>query len=97
MIVAAAAGVPGVPISTADTEPPSVVEAGVDDVRLVTARCDEICPWDLDGGGVGISDFLVMLAGWGTDPGGPPDFDADGTVGVTDFLTLLAHWGPCPQ
>jgi hypothetical protein len=45
---------------------------------------------------VGISDFLVMLAQWGTDPGGPPDFDADGAVGVTDFLELLAHWGPCP-
>ncbi|MHC4591059.1 MAG: hypothetical protein ACYTAQ_17525 [Planctomycetota bacterium] len=68
----------------------------MDDVRLVTARCAEPCPWDLDGGGVGISDFLVLLAHWGTDPGGPPDFDADGAVGVTDFLLMLANWGPCP-
>ena len=33
---------------------------------------------------------------WGTDPGGPPDFDDDGMVGITDFLELLANWGPCP-
>ena len=54
------------------------------------------CPWDLDGYGVGITDFLSLLAQWGTDPGGPPDFDGDGNVGITDFLELLANWGPCP-
>ena len=55
------------------------------------------CPWDLDSTGtVGITDFLALLAAWGTDPGGPPDFDGDGTVGIVDFLELLAHWGPCP-
>jgi hypothetical protein len=94
--IATATGQVSVRFIAPDTEPPSVVEAALDDVRLLTAQCEEVCPWDLDGGGVGISDFLVMLAQWGTDPGGPPDFDADGAVGVTDFLTLLAHWGPCP-
>jgi hypothetical protein len=55
------------------------------------------CPWDLDASGtVGVTDFLVLLAEWGTSPVGPPDFDADGIVGVADFLDLLAHWGPCP-
>ncbi len=55
------------------------------------------CPWDDDGDGfVGITDFLNLLAVWGTDPGGPPDFDGDGDVGITDFLELLANWGPCP-
>jgi hypothetical protein len=54
------------------------------------------CPWDLDGDGdVGITDFLELLGAWGTDPGGPPDFDGGG-VGITDFLELLANWGPCP-
>jgi hypothetical protein len=54
------------------------------------------CPWDLDGSGtVEVTDFLTLLEVWGTDPGGPPDFDGGG-VGVTDFLALLAHWGPCP-
>ncbi|MHC5007506.1 MAG: hypothetical protein ACYTGF_09140, partial [Planctomycetota bacterium] len=45
---------------------------------------------------VGVTDFLDLLAVWGTDPGGPPDFDGDGNVGVMDFLELLAAWGPCP-
>jgi hypothetical protein len=44
---------------------------------------------------VGITDFLGVLESWGTDPGGPPDFDGDGTVGITDFLELLTFWGPC--
>jgi len=56
------------------------------------------CPWDLDGDGdVGITDFLDLLARWGTDPAGPPDFDGDGTVGITDFLELLGNWGACPM
>ncbi len=54
------------------------------------------CPADLDGDWVvGITDFLAVLAAWGTSPGGPPDFDGGG-VGITDFLFLLEHWGPCP-
>jgi hypothetical protein len=55
------------------------------------------CPWDLDASGdVGITDFLELLAAWGADPGGPPDFNGDGTVDVIDFLSLLANWGLCP-
>ncbi len=54
------------------------------------------CPSDVDcDGNVGITDFLALLAAWGTDPGGPPDIDGDGTVGINDFLLLLANWGPC--
>ena len=58
-------------------------------------ECQGLCPWDLDGGGVGITDFLLLLGLWGQDPGGPPDFDGDQNVGITDFLELLAHWGEC--
>jgi hypothetical protein len=55
------------------------------------------CYGDVDGdNNVGVTDFLALLAAWGTNPGGPPDFDGDGTVGVLDFLFLLARWGPCP-
>ncbi|NIM39584.1 MAG: hypothetical protein GTN84_03905, partial [Hydrogenophaga sp.] len=43
----------------------------------------------------GVTDFLELLAQWGTDPDGPPDFDDNGTVDVLDFLFLLAAWGPC--
>ncbi len=46
---------------------------------------DDPCPWDLNGsGGVGITDFLQLLAEWGNP------------YGITDFLNLLAAWGPCP-
>jgi hypothetical protein len=59
----------------------------------------DCCPWDLyiGDGVVNVIDFLGLLSLWGTDPGGPPDFDGDGDVGVTDFLELLANWGPCPE
>ncbi len=42
-----------------------------------------------------VLDLLDLLAVWGSDPGGPPDFDGDGSVGIMDFLELLANWGPC--
>ncbi len=55
------------------------------------------CPWDMDqSGAVGITDFLTLLSLWGTDPGGPPDFNGDGDVGIGDFLELLGNWGACP-
>ena len=76
-----------------DLDGDSIVEAGVDDVRLRMVVC---CLWDIDGDLiVGITDFLSLLEQWDTDPGGPPDFDGDGTVGITDFPELLANWGPC--
>jgi hypothetical protein len=51
---------------------------------------------DFDGDdSVGITDFLILLSGWGTTPGCPPDIDGGG-VGITDFLEVLANWGPCP-
>ena len=55
------------------------------------------CPWDLDGnGGVQLAALQTLIDQWGTNPGGPPDFDDDGVVAVPDLLALLAHWGPCP-
>ena len=67
--------------------------------KLIAASfgvCDPTCPWDLnDDGGVGINDFLDLLAAWDTNPGGPPDFDGNGNVGIEDFLELLANWGSC--
>jgi len=76
-----------------------IVTVTLQSVRVVgqiTVTADK-CPWDLDGDGeVGVTDFLEVLAAWGTDPGGPPDSDGDGIVGVTDFLAVLANWGTCP-
>ena len=66
------------------------------DVLAALSAVPTPCAADLDGDGtVGITDFLELLAQWGTTPGGPPNFDGDGTVGITDFLELLAQWGPC--
>lgn len=57
-----------------------------------------VCPADLNGDGlVGITDILLLLAAWGSDPVGPPDFDESGVVGIEDLLALLASWGPCPE
>ena len=53
---------------------------------------------DLDGDGVvGITDLLILLAGWGSCPAPPvpcpTDLDGDGSTGITDLLLLLANWG----
>jgi subtilisin family serine protease len=66
------------------------------------AVASDPCPGDIDGdGSVGVTDFLAILAAWGTcpdpcPPSCPADLDGDCEVGVTDFLALLAVWGDCP-
>ncbi len=45
---------------------------------------------------LGTADIVLLLIVWGTDPGGPPNFDGDGSVGRSDLLALLANWGLCP-
>jgi hypothetical protein len=73
------------------------VTGDIESTAVVTAGGSGSCPADLDGDSlVGVNDFLLLLAAWGSDPGGPPDLDGDGVVGVSDFLALLAAWGPCP-
>ena len=52
---------------------------------------------DLDRDGqVSTTDFLLLLAAWGPNPGHPADLDGSGGVDTADFLALLAAWGPCP-
>lgn len=56
------------------------------------------CPADFDFNcEVNVTDLLLLLALWGTDPGGPPDIDGNGAVDVTDLLALLGTWGRCPE
>jgi hypothetical protein len=78
------------------------IDTGNGDAPIVDMGAYEFqgtsCPWDCDGGEgtdgtVGITDFLALLAQWGTP--GSCDFDGGG-VGINDFLELLANWGPCP-
>jgi hypothetical protein len=58
------------------------------------------CPADVappgGDGAVGAADLGALLAAWGADPGGPPDFNLNGSVGPEDLATLLAGWGACP-
>ena len=61
-------------------------------VKITGLACAS--PYNIAGDcGVGVVDFLEMLAAWGPNPGHPADFDDDDEVGVTDFLELLANWG----
>ncbi len=81
---------------------PDTIDSGNGDPPVVDMGAYEFqgtsCPWDCDGGEsidgtVGITDFLLLLAQWGSP--GSCDFDGGG-VGINDFLDLLANWGPCP-
>ena len=78
-----------------DAEPSAAASSSFDVTLTVQTRCP-----DLDGDNmVGITDFLLLLAGWGPSDCFPDqecaDLDGDGIVGIVDFLDLLAHWGPC--
>ncbi|MBU3682790.1 MAG: hypothetical protein FGM39_01985 [Phycisphaerales bacterium] len=71
----------------------SVVEAGVDDVRVwgLNLDCTPPTPEDLNGDGVvdGI-DLGILLAQWGSP--GSADFNADGVVDGIDMGMLLGAW-----
>ncbi|MHC5008460.1 MAG: trypsin-like peptidase domain-containing protein, partial [Planctomycetota bacterium] len=83
-----------------DTGLQSIVEAGVDGVKLTNVGCLNGPPSDLNGDGlVDVADFLILLAEWGpcADPCPPAclgDIDGDCNVGVNDFLSMLADWSP---
>lgn len=69
----------------------SVVEAGVDYVRVLTAGCPTR-PEDLDGNGVVDSgDLAVLLNNWGNP--GLGDINGDGTVDSGDLAAVLNAWG----
>lgn len=69
----------------------SIVEAGVDDFRVVVRSCPPVAA-DLDGDGVvGGTDLAALLSGWGGS--GAADLDGSGTVDAADLAVLLAAWG----
>jgi hypothetical protein len=68
----------------------SLVEAGVDAVRIVTQACPPVAG-DLDGNGsVGGGDLAILLGSWGGT--GPADLDGNGTVDAGDLSILLGLW-----
>lgn len=58
----------------------------------------DTCPADLNNDNmVDVTDLFMLLAAWGTCPGGcPADLSGDEIINVTDLFMLLAAWGPCP-
>ena len=71
----------------------SVIEAGVDDVRVwgVTLECTPPNPADLNGdGAVDGVDLGILLGQWGSP--GTADFNDDGVVDGVDMGVLLGAW-----
>jgi len=80
-----------------DTGDGSVVEAGVDGIKISSIDCDKIptCPGDINGDSfVNVTDLLQVIARWSqADP--DTDIDGSGIVDVADLLIVIASWGPC--
>jgi len=76
-----------------DDNEPSIVEAGVDAVRLIVPDCSPGCGANLDCEGViDASDLARLLAEWGAG-GGAADITGDALVNGADLSALLALWG----
>lgn len=74
----------------------SVVEAGVDDVRIEFLQCN--VAGDITGDGlVNVADLLAVITAWGpcpTPPAAcPADIVTDGAVNVADLLFVITNWG----
>jgi hypothetical protein len=68
----------------------SLVEAGVDFVRLETAACPKN-PSDINGDGrVDAADLSELLNAWGA--AGATDVDGSGTTDAADLSVVLSNW-----
>lgn len=81
-------------VQARDLAPASVVEAGLDDVKLESVVCAEPTPPDLTGDGlVNAADLAMLLGSWGVCGAPcPADLDGDGFVGSADLAALLGSW-----
>jgi len=70
----------------------SIVEAGVDGVKITLIACDASANIaDLNGDGVvNGADLAILLTQWGTN--GPADINNDGVVNGADLAILLTNW-----
>jgi len=73
-----------------DAGTPSLIEAAVDEVKMVVTSCGN--PFDLDGdGSVNASDLAILLGNWGGSGAG--DLNGDGSIDAADLAALLGAWG----
>ena len=86
-----------------DLDPPSVVEAGLDDVSIVYYDCTVPVAGDVNGDGiVNVDDLLAVINAWGVCPKPPAACPADiappgppqgnGVVNVDDLLAVINNW-----
>jgi hypothetical protein len=70
----------------------SLVEAGVDDLKITNVDCTPNIVGDINGdGSVNGSDLSILLGSWGSN-NPAADLDRDGVVGGTDLATLMSNW-----
>jgi len=71
----------------------SLVEAGVDDFRVIDVDCTPSNPADLNNdGAVNGADLTILLGAWGSS-NAAYDLDGSGTVSGGDLAILLGSWG----
>jgi Zn-dependent metalloprotease len=72
-----------------DINAASIVEAAIDEVRLIKLACGGSA--DINGdGAVDAADLAALLNGWGSS--GPTDINGDGTTNAADLAALLSAW-----
>jgi aminopeptidase S len=70
----------------------SLVEAGVDDLKITNVDCTPNIVGDINGdGSVNGSDLSILLGSWGSN-NPAADLDRDGVVGGADLATLMSNW-----
>jgi uncharacterized protein (DUF2141 family) len=70
----------------------SIVEAGVDDLKITNVDCTANIVGDMNGDGVVDSaDLGILLSSWGTS-NALADLDGNGTVDSADLGILLSAW-----
>ncbi|MEY3142919.1 MAG: hypothetical protein RLY21_1412 [Planctomycetota bacterium] len=70
----------------------SLVEAGIDDLKITNIDCTPDIVGDINGdGSVNGSDLSVLLGAWGSN-NPAADLDGDGVVGAKDLATLMSNW-----
>lgn len=80
-----------------DTDPQSVVEAGIDGLQIGAFYCDDVgCAADATGdGNVDVADMVAVISSWGPCEGCPADLSGDDQVDVADLTMVITNWGTC--